>query len=252
MSIARPDALLRKHNLFGWLPADARTALLNASGQLHFAAQEVLWTFGKKAHQALAILEGAVQIEHPEDGAERGIVGAFVWAPNLIGVSDVLHDGDFCCTGVAVNNVTALSLDRGQFEALLEAHPRFAVEAYREIAAHFLQAIASRRQRQSLLPEQILARYLLSFEAAARLSENETPEGAATISLSQTKLGVATGLRREHVNRILGTWATQGLVIVKKKGLELPDPMALQRSVLQDEALSLLARHMVPRPPDEA
>lgn len=236
---ARIQALLAAHPLFAGVPGPDLEAVLRRADVLHLSPGEILYTAGESARGVSVVLSGAIQIEYPAVGEVRGYVAAMLEAPAFVGECQVLHERTWSGTGVALLPVVAVGLDRQTLEALIREQPRFALAAYREITERFLNAIDTWRHQVRLSPSETLARYLLSV-ATLRERAGVSPE--ALLEIRQVDLGLATGLRRETINRVLKAWERQSALEIHAKGLAKLDLGALSEALGEGRPLLFPAR----------
>jgi CRP/FNR family transcriptional regulator len=207
--------LLARHPLLTLVPASKRRTIVGQAAAIFMERGEILYVAGDPADRIYVVLEGALQIEYPERQNRRGRVAAILEAPALLGECQVLHGLPWSGTGVVLRPLVALGIHKEQLEALILAHPRFALQLYREVTWRFLRAIEGWKASPSVTPERALARYVLGHLVALGTSRRTCP----ALALTQQELGRASGLRRETVNRLLRRWARQGWLRAVPAGL---------------------------------
>jgi CRP-like cAMP-binding protein len=224
------DALreeLSRHPLMRSLSAEAQAELLQTAGIVHLDPEETLYVAGQEAKHLFVGLRGALQIEYPGPGEERGYVAAMLRAPWFLGECQVLHGRPWSGTAVALLPLTALALTREDLETLVREQPQFALAIYREVTLRFLRAIDHWKIRPSRTPTQELARYLLGYLQVVRIDDPD----ADTVHVRQADLGRATGLRRETVNRLLKQWIESGMMEVGPGRLSRIDDARLRQEL---------------------
>jgi CRP/FNR family transcriptional regulator, anaerobic regulatory protein len=234
---AQTSQLFAEHPLFRELAAEVRQRLLESARTLFLDPGELLYRTDEPARGVFVLLRGVLQIELPQRPASRGFVAAMLPAPAFLGESQALHGLLWSGTGVAVTPLLALELPAATFDALLGSEPGFARRAYHELSRRFVAAIDTEKIQQAAAPAESLARYLLTFRTAVELSE---PGLSTRLSLPQSALALATGLRRETVNRLLGVWGQNGWVVWRQSHLEGLDEEALTRLLAEGSRRLLL------------
>ncbi len=242
--VSSMQALLATHPLFLGVSEPDRDAVLARADIVHLGPGEILYRSGESAQSVSVVLTGAVQIEYPAPGQVRGYVAAMLEAPAFVGECQVLHDRRWSGTGVALLPIVALSLDRRTLEDLILTQPGFALAAYREITERFLNAIDTWKHQVQLGPGETLARYVLSF-ATLRKRAGISPEGL--LEIRQVDLGLATGLRRETINRVLKGWERKAVLEIQPRGLAKLDLDALSSALGEDRPLLFSISERRPR-----
>jgi CRP-like cAMP-binding protein len=227
---------LAAHPLMRSLPESAQEELLRASSIIHLDPGEALYRAGHAATHLFVGLRGALQIEYPTPGEDRGYVAAMLRAPWFLGECQVLHGRPWSGTAIALSPLTALALTREELEALVREQSQFALAIYREVTLRFLRAIDAWKVKPTRTPSQELARYILGYLEVVRIDDPE----ADTVRVRQADLGRATGLRRETVNRLLKQWIEGGLLEVGQGRLSRIDAEGLRRELHGTDAESIL------------
>ena len=220
---SRKDSVKEKlagHPVFRSLSPEALESLVNEATIFYLDSGETLYEANAKASYVFAILDGAIQIEYPKPGETRGVVMAMLGAPSILGECQVLHDRPWSGTGVAVRPVIAIGVGVTLLERTILQNPVFGVSLYREVTLRFLNAIDTWKGQPERSVEEQLARYIAgALEATAE---------ADSLPFTQTQLGMATGLRRETINRVLSRWEKAGLLKTGARGLTAIDRAGLE------------------------
>ncbi|MEZ4272133.1 MAG: Crp/Fnr family transcriptional regulator [Myxococcota bacterium] len=217
-------SLLLQHPIMRHVRASELRHLATTNAVLHLDTGELLHAAGQRADRIFVLLGGALQIEYPKPGEQRGPVIAILQAPGLLGECQVMHDRCWSGTGVALRSITALGLHRETMEELISGYPAFALNVYRELTLRFLRAIEAWKHAPTVQPPERLARYIISYLEAVdpQVQHNE-------VALRQTELGRATDLRRETINRLLRKWEAEKRLTIQREGLS-----AIKRHRLQE------------------
>jgi CRP-like cAMP-binding protein len=211
-------ASLARHPLFAGLDGAVLDRILASSAIVHLDRDELLYRAGAPADRVFAGVEGAVQIEYPEPGEERGYVAAMLAAPFFLGECQVLHGRPWSGTACALAPTVAVGIGGPLLERTIAEHPSFALLAYREITLRFLRAIDAWKQQPTRTPAQSVARYLLGCDRIL----------TGHLEIRQVDLGRATALRRETVNRLLKAWEGDGVLAIDPKGVTVRDRARLE------------------------
>jgi CRP-like cAMP-binding protein len=238
--IAEVATLLERHPLFSKLPASARGILVREGTRIDLDRGELLYEAGQPARGFFALLKGAVQIEYPSGPEAKRFAAALLPAPAFLGEAQVLHDRPWSATGTALFSSVLLGIKPKTLENISEIHPQLAWSLYRELAWRFLGAIDAWKYQQLATPEELLARYLVSY---AIVHQKVFPELAVQVDVNQQFLARATSLRRETVNRLLGRWQRNGWLERTPNALVRLDLPAL-RKCLSDGGATLLLRSL--------
>jgi CRP-like cAMP-binding protein len=233
------DALLEAHPLFSRVSIDTRKLLVRQGTRVDLARGDALYEAGQSATEVYVILSGAIQIEYPSpDG--KGFAAALLPAPAFVGEAQALHDRPWSGTGVALFPCIVLALKMAAFEAVFRSDPELSWSLYRELSWRFLGAIDAWKYHQSSTPEELLARYLVSYSI---VQQKVLPRQPPQVEVNQNFLARATSLRRETVNRLLGRWENEGWLERTARALVGLDLAALRR-LLPDGGKTLLLRSM--------
>jgi CRP-like cAMP-binding protein len=221
----RAIAALVGHPLLVGTTAEARSTIA-ARGRLQtFEPGEFLSREGDPAEDYWLLLLGSVRVFYTSPDGFEVTVKVFrapaAWAE--IEVLTGFHHIEDC---VAVDRATALRLARAEFEALLDAHPRFMRNVLYDTCARFLIAAQNERALAFLPVAQRLAHLLLAY---LRIYGVPVPGGIGLrIKLSQADLANGLGATRKSVVRTLAQWKSMGVIATRGASLVVLDPARLQ------------------------
>lgn len=221
----RVHELAAAHPLFEGLSEAELSRALARVREVHHAPGEIVYRSGEEARSVSILVRGALQIEYPPAGEDRGPVNAIILAPALIGEAQVLASREWSGTGVALTELVVLGFDRPAWLELLAETPVVTRRLYLELAGRFLLAIETWRNQPKLGPTELIARYCAGVHAVFVRSGVSDPE---ELPLDQKSLALATGLTRETVNRTLKAWAEEDLVVARRGRLRLADSAAIE------------------------
>ncbi|MFC1610746.1 Crp/Fnr family transcriptional regulator [Myxococcota bacterium] len=232
-----------QHPLLEELDEQALRQVIQRSSEIHLAANDLLYTSGEEAVQVFVILSGALQIEYPTGGETRGRVVAVMPAPSFLGEAQVVNDGTWSGTGVAIAELSALGIRKDQFATLVKSYPGLTRRLYLELTHRFYAAIESWRHLPTSKPAASIARYLLARRQI--LSRMQAAQSNA-VPIHQGELGRATGIRRETVNRTLAKWAEEGWVQRQPTTIDILKPEALEQVTEDTSQVPLLQPMVLP------
>jgi CRP/FNR family transcriptional regulator, cyclic AMP receptor protein len=203
------DELLAKAPLFAGLPAVERERLGTLLRPHRYTRSQVIFLEGDQGNALCLIAEGRVRIQLT--GADGREVVINVYGPGEIFGEMALLDGEpRSADAIAQEDVRVYWLQREDFAAFLDSHPR---------AAMTMMASLSRRLRHTTRVVQDatfrgaparLARVLL--DQAERMGR-PVPGGIRIDGrLTQSELAAMVGATRETVNRALRGFEQDGLV----------------------------------------
>ncbi len=127
---------------------------------------------------------------------------------------------------IASTDCTLAVLTRRQYNQLCQDYPQI-TEAMLNFFAHRLRTLISIHQDTTSLelPQQ-LARRLLFI--ARNQNDGQTLPLSYGISVSQDELAATLGVSRQHVNKAIKKWQTEGLIEVGYRKITLLDPQGLK------------------------
>lgn len=204
------------------LPDEVRRRALATAARRRFARGEVIFHEGDPGESLHIIAKGHVAIKVTTrlgDVATLRVLGPTeVFGEQALLVADTRR----AATAVALDVVETHSLHRDHFEELRRTHPeidRFLVEALvmqvRRLSRHLQEALFVPSDKRVL-------RRLVDLCEFYR-SEN----GSAVIPLSQVDLAAMAGASRSTANRVFKAAEADGLLVLARGRVEVPDPDAL-------------------------
>lgn len=203
----------------------------------HFTRDEALFHEGHHAHAYYLMVEGRVKIlQTSVDGAE--VILHLLGPGELVGALPNLDDGTYPGSAIALDDVSALSISPGDFEALLQRHPRVAINLL-HFAAGKLRAVHDRlRELTTERAERRLARTLSRL--AAQIGRRVEAGVLLDAPLTRQTLAELSGTSLFTVSRTLKEWERQGLLQIGRERVVIVNAHAL--ATLADD-LPLPAAH---------
>lgn len=219
-SLAGRLELLKSSPLFGYL-SDEQIALLASRLQpAEFRRNEVIFLKNDPGDSLYVICSGRVKISVPNPDGKDLII-------NIYGAGDVfgemsLFDGlPRSAAATALEQVEALRLSRQSFEEVLASVHGLALSIIR---------LLSRRLRYSTEQTEMLGLFGAYDRVALKLLQ--LAPGAARryeVNLSQQELAAMLGLTREWLNKVLKTFADEGVIALTWGKVTVLDSDALKR-----------------------
>ncbi len=230
MSVDRDEPLqtmLQRQPLFSGLPPEALEAVLAAGLARTLPANHILFLEGDYETTLFVVLSGQVKLcVHALDARE--IVLGIAGPGHLFGEIALLDEGPRTASAVTVRPTQVLQLEREAVMPVLQASP-----------AAMLQVVTllCKRLRSS---DQMLEEILL-HDAGTRLARGlkrlsdehgREEDGGLRVPIrpGEGTLESHTGLQRDTVSRLLGVWASEGMVRVEPTGILILDLDSLEQA----------------------
>jgi CRP/FNR family transcriptional regulator, nitrogen oxide reductase regulator len=190
----------------------------------HFARDEALFHEGHRAHAYYLIAEGRVKIiQTSVDGTE--VILHLLGPGELVGALPNLDDGTYPGSALALDDVSALSITPGDFEALLERHPRLAINLLRFAASKLRSAHDRLRELTTERAERRLARTISRL--AAQIGRRVEAGVLLDAPLTRQALAELSGTSLFTVSRTLKEWERQGLLQIGRERVVIVNTHAL-------------------------
>jgi CRP-like cAMP-binding protein len=209
----------------------------------HFTREAALFHEGHRAHAYYLMVEGRVKIiQTSVDGVE--VILHLLGPGELVGALPNLDEGTYPGSAIALDDVSALSISPGDFEALLERHPRLAINLL-HFAAGKLRSVHSRlRELTTERAERRLARTLARL--AAQIGRRVEAGVLLDAPLTRQALAELSGTSLFTVSRTLKEWERQGLLQVGRERVVIVNTHGL--ATIADDLPSPAARPEAPHP----
>lgn len=192
----------------------------------HFRRNEVIFHQGDPGDALHVITSGAVKIVLPSPEGEEAII-ATLRNGDFFGELSLLDGQPRSATATAVEPTETLTLPRGVFHELLDAHPELR-DALFEALTHLLRRLTRHVEELHFLD--------LAGRLAARLAQlarqaGPSPQGGAELDwpYTQSDLAAMIGGTRQSVNKLLSELIADGLVRLETERLIVTDVDALER-----------------------
>jgi CRP-like cAMP-binding protein len=178
---------------------------------------------------SLYILEsGSVKIVLPSPGSADDAIIATLSRGDFFGELALLDGAPHSATAVAMEPTEALVLRRDRFQDLVETDPALRQALFAGLVAELRRLTGHVEELHFLdLPGRLASRMV-------HLAREAQPDRTTDIRLdwpyTQSDLAAMIGGTRQTVNRLLADMTAQGLVLVERDVLVIPDLARLQRA----------------------
>ena len=217
---------LQSAALFAALPSRHLQALVLQARRRFFRRGETIFRHGDIGNALYFLDSGRVKIVVTSEQGEEVLL-AILGPGEVFGELSVFDGMPRSATVVAVEDVTALMLDRAAFQEFVRKEP--------EVSLHLL-AVLSRRLRMGDIMVEDCAFLDVPGRLAKKLLElseqhgNKTPEGVEIqLRLTQRELAGMVAASRESVNKHLAYFRQKGFVRLYRGHLVIRKPDELAR-----------------------
>lgn len=211
-------------DLFAGAPREAR-ALMERSSELRvYERGEGIFSADDPARHVFLLDSGLVKIFHLSTQGEV-IIFWFCMPGDWFGAGGISGAEEQAVYGQAVERSTVRVLARADFEQLLLAHPRLALNMIRQVSARLRIACDTLVEKTVQQTDARLAGILLRL--GRNCGEPRGNEVPFRVSITQQELADMVGACRQTVNRILNRFQAVGLLRFEGRRLVLMDPAGL-------------------------
>lgn len=214
------------HRLFHVLPPEALQQLASQARLRTYPRQHHLYCIGDPTTHVYVVRSGLVaMVEMDDRGCSRVVItyGADDVSGSMCATLGMMHQ----CTATALVDSEVLDFPKSAFDWAYENYPKLGLRVLHEVNSIVRR---SRRMIMRLTLTPIMARmasYLLSVPA---LGHGPGATAArAELTLSHQDLALLLGTTRESVTRVLDRLATDGIISVARRNIEIIDRDRLQR-----------------------
>jgi CRP-like cAMP-binding protein len=208
------------------LTQEEATELRSRAVARHFARGATIMHQGEEPGRVVVIESGRAKVTAiTEDGNE--VVLAFREAGDLLGELSALGGAPRLATVRAIEELDALAVAAGEFDAFLEAQPRVALVILRVVIARLRDAD---RQQVEFAAHHTLGRVARRLvELAERFGEPTNGGVTITLPISQEELASWAGASREATSKALRDLRELGCVETRRRNITVCDLDALSR-----------------------
>lgn len=213
-----------KTEFLSGLGAGEREAVLAAGRPVSYQAGEELFHQDDPASGAFMLRSGRARlVQHTPDG--RQVILRVINPGEVIGLVSVLENSNYPSTVETVEASAGVRWDGPTLHALLEKHPRLALNVIPYLIARVHDVQERYRELATERVERRVARVLLRLVSQAG---EKTGEGVRiNMRLTRQDLADMTGTTLFSVSRILSAWEQKGWLDSDRSGIRLRDPHAI-------------------------
>jgi len=206
--------------LFAHMADQALNDVLSMASSQRYAAGSSVFEQGDAADHFFVLLHGRLRVTRVNADGQQTIV-RMVNPGDLFGIAKALRRPDYPGTATAVSESIALSWPMGDWDAILERHPAFAVNAMQTMGQRLQEAQARVEELATEQVERRVAHTVLRLANQAGRKE----DGGIRIDFPVSKQDIAemSGTTLHTVSRILTAWETAGLVAGGRQKLLVRD-----------------------------
>jgi CRP-like cAMP-binding protein len=222
-TLAVPESIARARILAGIPPAEVHD-MVSRFHLRRFDREAHLVHEGDPADSYYLLIDGQVKIL--QTSAEGFEVILHILGPgDLVGALPNLTEGTYPASGVALSDVVAYVIAARAFDALLEDHPRLAVNLLRFAAERLRATHARLREMATERVERRIARTL--GRLASQIGRRTTEGIALSTLLSRQDLAEMCGTTLFTVSRTLKQWEREGILRAGREQVTILDTHAL-------------------------
>lgn len=192
-----------------------------------FRRGEVLFHQGDPGDSLFVIAAGSVKVVLPSESGDEAIINT-LRPGDFLGELALLDGAPRSATVVALERTETLMLPRARFRALVAAEPALR-DALLAGLARELRRLTEHVGELHFLD--LTGRLAASLARLAREHGVAQPDGSLRLDarLTQADLAAMVGSTRQSVNKLLGTFAEDGLIQLDRDALVVARPDDLER-----------------------
>ena len=181
----------------------------------------VVFLEGTPCREWLVVAEGNVRLVKLSTGGREQLLSIERAGSSLSDVP-VFDGGLHACSAIAATECLLISLDAGRFRQACGAHPGLAMKLVR-VLAHRLRRLGGLVEALSF--GTVRARLIAHLLQLADERGQAVPGGGTIVERKENndELAARTGTVRELVSRTLGRLHGEGLVVMERRRLTIPD-----------------------------
>lgn len=210
--------------LFGRMSAEELEHVLSLAASRRFEAGTSVFEQGQPAEYFFVLLHGRLRVTQVTPQGQQVVV-RMVNPGDLFGIAKALRRSDYPGTATAVAESVALAWPMPAWEAILDRHPAFAVNAMQTMGGRLQEAQARIREISTEAVERRVAHAVLRL--ANQSGRREADGIRIDFPISKQDIAELTGTTLYTVSRILSAWEDAGLVDGGRRRLLIRDPHRL-------------------------
>jgi len=219
---------LRRCVLFSRVDDETLARCTESLRSRRYRRNETIFQHGDPGDSLYVIEAGAVKIVLPDPEGDEGAIIATLGAGDFFGELALLDGEEHSATAVALEATEALVLRREAFERLVDEDPNLRRALFAGLVGELRRLTYHVGELHFLNLPGRLARRIV------RMARESDPAAQGEIRLSwpfsQSELAAMIGGTRQTVNRLLADFAAEGLILIEKETLVVPDLERLERA----------------------
>lgn len=224
-TVERRLEILQQVPFFAGLPAEAFERINQYFTERGYQPDEIVYLQGEEAVRLYVVASGKVKVlQHTLDGQQ--VMLDILTPGEHFGSLSALGDDVYTNTAQAQTGLCALSINAGDFRALLDAYPSIALRVLDIMTGRLHSAQDMIRQLSAYPVEQRVAFTLLKL--AEKLGEAHDEGLLIRMPLSREDLAAMTGTTTETVSRTLRQFQQSGIVNTGRQWVAIADRERLQ------------------------
>jgi CRP/FNR family cyclic AMP-dependent transcriptional regulator len=217
---------LRQCALFEGVSPEALREVARTLRRRKFRRNEVIFHQGDPGDALHVVTSGSVKVLLPSAEGEEAII-ATLRPGDFFGELSLLDSAPRSATVVALEPSETMALPRTAFRELLDADPGLR-DALLSGLAHELRSLTRHVEELHFLD--LAGRLAMRLSRLARDSDPVSKEVRLNWPYTQSDLASMIGGTRQSVNKLLSGLVEDGLVLIERETLIIPDVDALVRS----------------------
>lgn len=191
-----------------------------AEGQLPrvYSAGQMIYLQGTHPEYFYYLISGTVRSFISTGRGEERVL-TIHRAGDLMGEASFFDQCPRVSSAIAQTDCQVIAVDRTRLNDIFSRHPELAIPMLQHLA-RTVRLLSAHVDSATLPAPQRIARYLLSASSG---------EDVTSIVCTHESIGQAVGLSRVSVSRTLSSFASQGLILLKYRAIEILDSKALER-----------------------
>ena len=127
------ELLKSKFRCFNDFNSSEMDAIMEFCADVHFRANEILWTEGLEENYAAFILEGKIGIKKQTEFGGKPVVVGIYTAGSVVGELCLLTDRPRTVSAFALETTRVIALHNNRFEELIQKYPLIGLRLLRHI-----------------------------------------------------------------------------------------------------------------------
>lgn len=230
MPVHEPElaALLRRVPLFTDLSETELALVAERVARRTYSTGMNVFSEGDPCHELMIVEEGSIRLLKTAPNGRQQLVG-IERAGNSLAEVPVFDGGRYSATAEAITNATVLRLDATHFRKICSQNPDVALKVIK-VLAHRLRHFDGLVEELSFatVRDRLIAHLL-------RLAETDGRETASGVEIelmeNNETLAARLGTVRELVSRNLGRLHGEGLVVIRRRMVTIPNVAKLKQEI---------------------